>query len=64
MLLAKDMSYMDKVEDIIDRYEDGKETLDDEQLFGMLKIALEGLNDCDREGAAKAMYEMAGYSLR
>jgi len=58
------MSNLNRVEDIIERFKDGKEDLDTEQLIGMLEAAVDGLNNCDAEGAATLMIEMAGYSLR
>lgn len=57
------MNYFDKVKDIIDKYEDGSFQLDEDQIMGMLKAAIDGLDNCDKEQAAREMYEMAGYSL-
>ena len=58
------MSNIDKVQDVIERYIDGKEDLDQDQLVGMLEAALDGLQNCDAEGAGKLMLECAGYSVR
>lgn len=53
-----------RLEAIISRYEDGEEELSEEQLFGMLKACAEGLENCDKEGAAAEAIVIAGYSLR
>ena len=58
------MEYINEVEKIIDRYKDGQENLDTEQLVGMLEAAIDGLKECDKDGAARNMYEMAGYFAR
>lgn len=57
------MSNLDKVKAIIKRYKIGDEELDAKQLFEMLEFAVDGLDNCDADGAAKDMIQSAGYSL-
>jgi hypothetical protein len=57
------MRHYNELSKVIDRYEDGEEKLDSEQLFLMLKAGIDGLEDCDKETAYREMLIIAGYSV-
>jgi len=58
------MGRLDDVEAVLDRHKEGEEELDVEQLVAMLVAAIDGLKNCDADGAAKQMLVCAGYSVR
>ncbi len=58
------MTYFNKVKEILDWHREGREELDTETILEMLEAAIDGLENCEREEAAKKMYEAAGYLVR
>lgn len=59
------MDALNELEYVIDRYNDGNEELDAEQLATMLTLAIQAMQDPHQtEYFAKEMLNEAGYSVR